>query len=209
MYQTLEKHWKVAFDLAFQSLLEGSIPIGAVIMNEHGEIVSTGRNLIFDKKDIPHQISNHPLAHAEINAILKIENLYNQKEHVYHIYTTMEPCPLCFGAILMSDIYHLYFAAKDPWAGSTNLRNDYIRFKRLHINGPYPILSDIQLCIQGFYELSKRGENHVVKAFEKQSHQAIHIARLLQTDDLFLDMLLHKTSTETLYNYLYEKMTNS
>jgi len=209
MYQTLEKHWKVAFDLAFQSLLEGSIPIGAVIMNEHGDIVSTGRNLIFEKNEIPHQITNHPLAHAEMNAILKIENLYNQKEHIYHIYTTMEPCPLCFGAILMSDIYHLYFAAKDPWAGSTNLRNDYIRFKRLHINGPYPLLSDIQLTIQGFYELSKRGENHVVKAFEKQSKKAIHVARLLIEDDTFLDMLVHKASSENLFDYIYDMIYNS
>jgi tRNA(adenine34) deaminase len=121
----------------------------------------------------------------------------------------MEPCPLCFGVILMSDIYHLYFAAKDPWAGSTNLRNDYIRFKRIHINGPYPFISDIQLCIQGFYELSKRGENHVVKAFEKQSNKAIHVARLLIEDDTFLNMLEHKASSENLFDYIYDLIHNS
>ena len=207
MYQTLEKHWKIAFDLAFQSLLEGSIPIGAVITNEHGDIVSTGRNLIFEKNEIAHQITNHPLAHAEINAILKIDNLYNQKEHVYHLYTTMEPCPLCFGATLMSDIDHLYFAAKDPWAGSTNLKNDYVRFKRLHITGPYPVLSDIQLCIQGFYELSKRGENHVVKSFEKQSKKAIDAARLLVLDDVFMEMISTKESSEKLFDYVYYNLS--
>jgi tRNA(adenine34) deaminase len=204
MYQNLEKPWKLAFELAITSLLEGSIPIGAVVVDENDNVVSRGRNKLFEKHHEKNQITNHPLAHAEMNAILQIENLYNQKEHTYHIYTTMEPCPLCFGAVLMSDIYHIHYAAKDPWAGSTDLSNQYVTFKNIQIEGPVLDLEYIQLALQTYYELNKRQENAVVKRFEAYNKKSVQVARMLIHDETFKKLIAQKDSAETIYNHVYK-----
>jgi len=87
----------------------GEVPIGAVIVY-NGEIIARGHNL--------RETSQTTLSHAELNAIEQA----NQKIGSWRLedctlYVTLEPCPMCAGAIVQSRIKRVVFGAVDPKAG--------------------------------------------------------------------------------------------
>ena len=103
---------KRALELAQQSAEEGEIPVGAVIVRKStGEIVGEGRN--------KREIGKNALAHAEIIAIDDAcKNLHGWRLLDCALYVTLEPCPMCCGAIINSRIDDVYFGAYDMKAGS-------------------------------------------------------------------------------------------
>ena len=89
----------------------GEMPVGAVIVR-NGEIISRGGNRRETKKNA--------LLHAEITAIDKAcKKLGGWRLQGCEMYVTLEPCPMCAGAILNSRIEKLYFGASDPKSGCT------------------------------------------------------------------------------------------
>jgi tRNA(Arg) A34 adenosine deaminase TadA len=86
----------------------GERPIGAVILHR-GQIVGRGR--------AEHLARHNRLAHAEMNALLQTAtSLYDYPHDNGVIYTTLEPCEMCLGAIVMSDVInHVVFALADHW----------------------------------------------------------------------------------------------
>lgn len=138
--------WQECFKEAWKSFQEGSRPIGALVADKEGSIIARGKSAAFNSLT-DSVISNNELAHAEINALLKLDNRIHTSRNAYTLYSTMEPCPLCFGAFYMSSIRNLQFAAKDKWAGSTNLKDStsYLSLKPVKVDGPIPHLE--QLCI--------------------------------------------------------------
>lgn len=88
----------------------GEVPVGAVIVKD-GEIIGRGYNL-------REQLSN-ALAHAEVIAINEASNrLKSWRLEGTTIYVTLEPCPMCAGAIVQSRISRLVYGAPDPKGGS-------------------------------------------------------------------------------------------
>ncbi|EDL64854.1 nucleoside deaminase [Bacillus sp. SG-1] len=161
MWNSLSSAWKECFEQAWNSYCSGSFPIGAAITDENGDVISIGRNKVYEKVIEEGQVCNNKIAHAEINAILKINNLEtNTNRKKYSIYSTMEPCALCFGAIVMSSIKNVHFAAGDGLAGATNLinGNDYIAGKNILINGPFKDLEIAQLVLKTDFVL-RRGHD--------------------------------------------------
>ncbi|MDR3765992.1 MAG: tRNA adenosine(34) deaminase TadA [Butyricicoccus sp.] len=105
-----EKYMKAALRLAHKAAEEGEVPVGAVVVCD-GKIVGRGRNRRETKKDA--------LCHAELEAIHKAcKKLGGWRLHRCDLYVTLEPCPMCTGAIINSRIKTLYFGAPDPKAGS-------------------------------------------------------------------------------------------
>ena len=89
---------------------ELEVPVGAVIVR-NGEVVSTGRNR--REKD------KNALAHAEIEAIDKAcKKLGGWRLWECEMFVTLEPCPMCAGAIINSRIRRLVYGARDKKAGS-------------------------------------------------------------------------------------------
>ena len=90
------------------ALQAGERPIGAVIVH-NGQIIRRGR--------AQHKNTRSRLAHAEINALLSVANrLYEFDRGDAVIYTTLEPCEMCLGAIVMSDaVNHIVYALPDRW----------------------------------------------------------------------------------------------
>jgi tRNA(adenine34) deaminase len=161
MWASLPDPWKKCFEEAWAAYCSGSFPIGAAITDENGEVISTGRNKVYEKTYEEGQVCNNKIAHAEINAILKIDNLETNKQRKkYSIYSTMEPCALCFGAIVMSGIKSIYFAAGDGLAGATNLviGNDYISGKNIEVSGPITEMEIVQLVLKTDFVL-RRGHD--------------------------------------------------
>ena len=105
-----EKYMKAALRLAQKAAEEGEVPVGAVVVCE-GQIVGRGRNRRETKKNALH--------HAEIEAIEKAcKKLGGWRLHQCDLYVTLEPCPMCAGAIINARIKTVYYGAPDPKAGS-------------------------------------------------------------------------------------------
>lgn len=105
-----EYYMKKALALAVQAADDGEVPVGAVIVCD-GEVVGTGRNR--------RETDKNALAHAEIEAINNAcKNLGGWRLWKCDMYVTLEPCPMCTGAIINSRIKRLVYGARDPKAGS-------------------------------------------------------------------------------------------
>ncbi|NLZ46936.1 MAG: nucleoside deaminase [Clostridiales bacterium] len=108
----IEKYMKCALALAKKAWEIGEIPVGAVVVKrDTGEIVGEGFNL--------RETDKSPLAHAEIIAINKASKKLGGWRLVgCDLYVTLEPCPMCAGAIINSRIENVYYGADDPKNGS-------------------------------------------------------------------------------------------
>ena len=105
-----QKYMKAALRLAQKAAEEGEVPVGTVVVCE-GKIVGRGRNRRETKKNALH--------HAEIEAIEKAcRKLGGWRLHKCDLYVTLEPCPMCAGAIINARIKTVYYGAPDPKAGS-------------------------------------------------------------------------------------------
>ncbi len=99
-----------ALELARQAFNEDEVPIGAVVVR-NGEIVGIGYN----KRDT----EKNALLHAETIAIYNAcKKLGGWRLWECDLYVTVEPCPMCSGAVINSRIRNLYFGAKNPKAGA-------------------------------------------------------------------------------------------
>ncbi|WP_407571210.1 nucleoside deaminase [Deinococcus altitudinis] len=113
--------WRAALEEAWTASLEGSLPIGACVADAQGRVLALGRNRLGEARTVDGVIGGHDLAHAEINALLALESVPRPDSYGWTVYTTVEPCPQCAGAVTMSGVRGLSYAAPDPWAGCADL----------------------------------------------------------------------------------------
>lgn len=101
-----------ALELAQEAFDEGEVPVGAVVVKKStGEIIGEGRNR--------RESDKNALAHAELFAIDEAcKRLGGWRLPDCAIYVTLEPCPMCCGAIINSRIDDVYFGAYDYKSGS-------------------------------------------------------------------------------------------
>ena len=105
-------YMKIALEEAEQATAHGDIPVGAVLVDRTtGEIIARGRNT--------RERDGTALGHAEIDAIAKgCEQIGGWRLADCTLYVTLEPCPMCAGAILSARIPRIVFGAHDPVAGA-------------------------------------------------------------------------------------------
>jgi tRNA(adenine34) deaminase len=116
----LEKFMREALLEAEAAGQAGELPIGAVLVVDR-EIISRGQ--------ASHRRMKNQLSHAELNALLNGgEKLWIDYKRAI-LFTTVEPCPMCLGAVVMADIPHLIFAKHDQVVHSklSIETNPYIR----------------------------------------------------------------------------------
>jgi len=116
---------KKALKEAEKAYYKGEVPVGAVIVKD-GKIISRGHNLKEIKKDTT--------KHAEIIAIEKASKKIDAwRLEDCDIYVTMEPCPMCMGAIINSRIRKIYYGIPDLKAGACGSVIDLTTYKFNHI----------------------------------------------------------------------------
>ena len=116
-YQSLMQQ---AIAIAQEVKSSGDVPVGALIVNEVGEVLSSSKN--------EREKNNDPTAHAEIVAIRKAsEKLGSWRLDDLTLVVTLEPCVMCAGAILQSRLKRLVFGAFDQKAGAVGSSLDVIR----------------------------------------------------------------------------------
>ena len=152
---------KEALKEAKKAYIKGEVPVGAIIVKD-GKIISKGHNLKETKKDT--------IKHAEIIAIEKAsKKLESWRLIDCDMYVTLEPCPMCAGAIIQSRIKNLYYGASDEKTGAVgsvlNLMEDF-KFNHI-VNVEKGILkNDCENLLKDFFrELRKSKKEQEKKGF--------------------------------------------
>lgn len=113
-----------ALALAEEAAAAGEVPVGAVVLDASGDIVSEGRNTREETHD--------PTGHAEVVALRRAAasiGSWNLEGHT--LVVTLEPCVMCAGAILQARIGRVVFGAWDEKAGAAGSMYDVLRDRRL------------------------------------------------------------------------------
>ncbi len=150
---------RLALKEAFKAQEKGEVPVGAVLVDSDLRLLAKGHNQTIGRND--------PTAHAEIEALRKAgRKVANYRLLSTTLYVTVEPCPMCMGAIIHARVARLVFGAHDPKWGAAGSLYDFAHDKRL--NHQPEILSgvcgeDCQALMRGFFK-EKR-------AIARRSHQ--------------------------------------
>ena len=130
-----EEFMRAAIEQAKLSADEGEVPVGAVVVCD-GEIISVGRNR--------REGSKNALAHAEIEAIdAACRKKGGWRIFMCDLYVTLEPCPMCAGAIMNSRVRRVVYGAPDKKAGAYGSLFDLNSFPVNHRPEVVPgVLSD-------------------------------------------------------------------
>ena len=101
---------EAALDQARAAAARGEVPVGAVVVSAAGDVVGRAGNRT--------RANNDPTAHAEVLAIREAcAHLGSERLIGCTLYVTLEPCPMCAGAIAAARIERLYYGASDPKSG--------------------------------------------------------------------------------------------
>ena len=148
-----------ALALARKAWEEGEVPIGALVVDEEGRVVGRGYNQPVHRCD--------PTAHAEVLALREAaQNLGNYRLLGCTLYVTLEPCPMCAGALVYARVKKLIFGAFDPKCGACGSVFDVVRDPRLNhqleVEGGL-LEEEAKALLQGFFQERRRRGARVVE----------------------------------------------
>jgi tRNA(adenine34) deaminase len=114
-----------ALDEARSATATQDVPIGAVVLDPEGEVVSRARNR--------READDDPTAHAEVLALRRAATARGEwRLSGCTLVVTLEPCTMCAGAVVLSRVDRLVFAAYDEKAGAVGSLWDVVRDRRLN-----------------------------------------------------------------------------
>ena len=112
-----------ALELAEEAARAGDVPVGAVVVSPTGEVVGEGRNL--------REVWADPTAHAEVVALRAAAKAAGSwRLDGCTLVVTLEPCPMCAGALMLSRVARVVLGAWDPKLGATGSVWDIVRDRR-------------------------------------------------------------------------------
>ena len=142
-----EKYMKAALKLAHKAAEEGEVPVGAVVVCKE-KIIACARN--------ERETSGDPTAHAEVLALRRAaEALGTRRLEGCTLYVTLEPCPMCSGAIINSRLKRVVYGARDPKAGCCGSLTDLFALPFNH----HPVMEsglleeEAQALLQDFFAM--------------------------------------------------------
>ena len=116
---------RLALDQARLASMHGDVPVGAVVIDQAGNLLAAAGN----EREIRHD----PTAHAEILALREASRrLRSWRLTGLTLVVTLEPCTMCAGALVLARIARLIFGAFDPKAGAVSSLFDVVRDPRLN-----------------------------------------------------------------------------
>jgi len=116
---------RLALDQARLAAVHGDVPVGALVLNPTGEVMASAGN--------ERELVQDPTAHAELLAIRRAAEAVDSWRLTGHtLVSTLEPCTMCAGALVLSRMARLIFGAYDPKAGAVSSLWDVVRDPRLN-----------------------------------------------------------------------------
>ena len=148
---TSDTHFmSLALAQAREAELAGEVPVGAVVVKD-GEVIASGRNRTREWND--------PTAHAEVIALRgAAQRLGNHRLDGAELFVTLEPCPMCSGAIFHSRLARVVFGAHDPKTGCVGSVIDLFGMRQLnhhtHVTGGV-MRQECSALLQDFFQASR------------------------------------------------------
>ena len=147
-----ERYMRMAIDAALVAEENGDVPIGTVIVHEN-RVIARAYNQREQLKD--------PTAHAEIIALTQAAAFVQSwRLHGCTIYVTLEPCPMCAGALVLARLDRLVYGCADPKTGACGSLYDIVRDGRLNhrLEVTTGVLADdCSRLLQDFFKQRRRG----------------------------------------------------
>ena len=199
---------QAAFEQAWKAATAGSLPIGSALTDARGNIIRTGRNRLFEPDPPPGGLSGNHLAHAEMNALAGLRTTEIDTRQLT-LYSTMEPCPMCTGAIRMMHVGTVRFAARDPVAGSLRLleATEFMRRSGICISGPEPDGAEfvsITLTTAVFLQLYPDSDlpERMIASFQELNPEAAELGQYIHRTGVLQQFIAGAETAETVYNEL-------
>ncbi len=150
-----EELMRLALEEAGQAAREGEVPVGAVLARQ-GQVIARAHNLREQRND--------PTAHAELLCIRQAaELLHTRRLNDLTLYVTLEPCPMCAGAMVMAQLERCFFAARDQRQGCCEsvlaLTQDPAFYHRVPCVGGL-MEEEAQMLLQDFFAKRRTGDKH-------------------------------------------------
>jgi tRNA(adenine34) deaminase len=146
-----ERYMRMALDAALVAQENGDVPIGTVIVHD-GRVIAKAYNQREQLKD--------PTAHAEIIALTQASTfLQSWRLHGGTIYVTLEPCPMCAGALVLARLDRLVYGCPDPKTGACGSLYDIVRDGRLNHRLEVTtgvLAADCARLLQDFFQSRRR-----------------------------------------------------
>jgi tRNA(adenine34) deaminase len=148
----MDEVWmRLALDEAQDALRQDEVPVGAVVVVGE-KVIGRGHNRVVRDRD--------PTAHAEIVALREAGRCLDTYRLVgATVYTTIEPCPMCAGALVQARVKRLVYGARDPRAGAVEslfqLVTDARLNHRIEVEGGV-LAEDCRRVIQSFFHKKRR-----------------------------------------------------
>ena len=137
----------LAIQMAIKGKKRGEIPVGCVILDKNGEVLSSAHNTLVNSYD--------PVGHAEINAIREAcKKIKSDRLIDCSLYVTLEPCIMCASAISRSKVKKLFFGADDLKFGAINGSINFFQSKNCnHVPEIYDSISksECETLINNFF----------------------------------------------------------
>ena len=211
LFSDLEYGFQEAFLAAWNAYKRGSMPIGCAIINGSGVLMARGENSIYatDKNEV---VSGHRLAHAELNAILKVNGDEHPNIGSYVLYATMEPCAMCYGAIVHGNLKKVKFAMRDNYLGGARAINgqiDAFKSQNIDIWEPIEELEILSVALLVYRRLCF-GFSHNETFFKDYSRYCpggLEIGHDLYKDALFKKMIADNVSPIKIYDYILKNLS--
>jgi tRNA(adenine34) deaminase len=142
---------RLALDEAAKAQTHEDVPIGAVLVREGGVLASAGNE---------RELRADPTAHAEILALRAgAEALGSRRLEDTTMYVTLEPCPMCAGALVLARVARLVYGAQDPRAGAAYSLYNVVQDPRLNhsLEVTTGVLAEESTgLLQSFFESKRR-----------------------------------------------------
>lgn len=144
---THEYYMRLALNQARIAAAYGDIPVGAVVVRDEA-VIGRGRNL--------REYHQDPAAHAEIEALRDAAaQIGRWRLNGCTVYSTLEPCVMCAGALVQAQVEHLYYGASDPKAGGVESLYQILEDTRLNhqvLVHPGILQEDCERLLKDFFE---------------------------------------------------------
>jgi len=171
---------RLCLDLAWVAFGTGSVPVGAVLLNAAGAVVATGRSRMYEPSAPAPELADSLLAHAEVNALIGLGPGRRYEDH--SLITTLEPCPLCVGALAMSTVGRLTYLGVDPYNGAIGLLADTPHTARVPVRITGPRVDSIGTLVSALHVacyLRRNPAGHVVRVYRERRPDLVAAARRL------------------------------
>lgn len=167
-------------ELAWEAWGRGTVPVGAVVTDAESHVIFEGRSRMYEKIAPPGELAHSLLAHAEVNALARLDP--ERRHEDLCITTSLEPCPLCLGAIGMATVGTLVYLGEDPYGGAVGRHQPTPHLARVPLAVIGPRTDSVGLLASAFhvaFYLERKPRGHVARVHAELAPHVVAAAQSL------------------------------